>query len=661
MTKPISKLLVSTVKRNQKFQGAVLSANNNALQDEVIRDFLSLQQQWNTGLVPLVQLLPDGTDDIDINAFKNGLDGRTLYVKANATVETATEGYWNLTDERPNTVYEQFQGVYTRISSEVETINNLIAALEAGEEESTADVSSSVSTSTDNALARFDGSTGKIIQNSNAILTDPGALTLQAGLTATTGTFSGAITSASLAATGAVSSATVATSGAATIGGALSAASLSVNTAGANTTAIATLANTAGNFRIFRTDATPNGSVTGDLGDLAVDTTNAVVYIKTVASGTNTDWVAFSTGSVVVPGANTNVLFNDAGSLNATAGMVFDKNDAALTVTGWIETGDLFATGPVEFGDTLVVEGDTEINGNLDVDADVAGDAYIRVASSAGDTTASAALIASAASNGALLTMRTYGNDTVQTGFDGGALGDTATITASSASGGLEINSASGTLRLGSANSLAITIDKGGDLTELLTDLTLTKSTAADDAILLVQNTDVSSYAEVTAAAVSATSNPVSAQLVADGDVASLVLISDPTTAAEIESGLCDLTVKSPDTHILKLRGGKVFVEAGLQLLRVSTGAGTYPAGLRHIIIGVTTSGSPHTVTLPNATTNEGRIYVVKDEGGQAAAGNITVECAVGGQLIDGASDYTISTNYGSKWFYSNGTNYFTV
>lgn len=38
-------------------------------------------------------------------------------------------------------------------------------------------------TSTDNALARFDGTTGKLLQNSNAILTDAGALSLASNLT----------------------------------------------------------------------------------------------------------------------------------------------------------------------------------------------------------------------------------------------------------------------------------------------------------------------------------------------------------------------------------------------------------------------------------------------------------------------------------------------
>lgn len=61
----------------------------------------------------------------------------------------------------------------------------------------------------------------------------------------------------------------------------------------ANTAAILTLENTAGDFQIFRTDATPEGAVTGSIGDIAIDGTNGVVYNKTSGSATNTGWQAF--------------------------------------------------------------------------------------------------------------------------------------------------------------------------------------------------------------------------------------------------------------------------------------------------------------------------------------------------------------------------------
>lgn len=70
---------------------------------------------------------------------------------------------------------------------------------------------------------------------------------------------------------------------------------LSLDTNAANTVAISTYANTAGDFQLFRTDATPEGSVTGSIGDLAVDGTGGVLYIKNTGSATNAGWESIST------------------------------------------------------------------------------------------------------------------------------------------------------------------------------------------------------------------------------------------------------------------------------------------------------------------------------------------------------------------------------
>ena len=77
------------------------------------------------------------------------------------------------------------------------------------------------------------------------------------------------------------------------------------------------------------------------------------------------------------------------------------------------------------------------------------------------------------------------------------------------------------------------------------------------------------------------------------------------------------------------------------------------------VYIGITSTGTIRAVTLVNANTCvSGRIVVVKDEGGGAAAFNITVTPAAG--TIDGAANKVINTNYGVLRFISNGTNWFT-
>ncbi len=66
---------------------------------------------------------------------------------------------------------------------------------------------------------------------------------------------------------------------------------LDINSNGANGVAIFTIGNTAGDIQMFRTDATPDGSVAGSIGDLAFDGTNGEVYIKNSGNGTNTGWL----------------------------------------------------------------------------------------------------------------------------------------------------------------------------------------------------------------------------------------------------------------------------------------------------------------------------------------------------------------------------------
>ncbi len=68
-----------------------------------------------------------------------------------------------------------------------------------------------------------------------------------------------------------------------------------VSTSAGNTTAVWTFKNTAGDCQVFRVDATPEGSVTGSICDLALDGTNGILYIKNTGDGTTTGWQAEST------------------------------------------------------------------------------------------------------------------------------------------------------------------------------------------------------------------------------------------------------------------------------------------------------------------------------------------------------------------------------
>ena len=77
------------------------------------------------------------------------------------------------------------------------------------------------------------------------------------------------------------------------------------------------------------------------------------------------------------------------------------------------------------------------------------------------------------------------------------------------------------------------------------------------------------------------------------------------------------------------------------------------------VIIAVTNTDIPRTVTLPSPNLNDnGKIIIIKDESGQAGINNITIETSAN-ETIDGESTKLINTNYGVIRLYSNGENWF--
>lgn len=98
----------------------------------------------------------------------------------------------------------------------------------------------------------------------------------------------------------------------------------------------------------------------------------------------------------------------------------------------------------------------------------------------------------------------------------------------------------------------------------------------------------------------------------------------------------------------------------GIKVNRTASAAGNYNVLSTDYIVAKTgITGGGDTVTLPDATTNSGQVFIIKDESGSAATNNITVATAAGN--IDGVATFTMNVNYGSAGFYSNGTNYFVI
>ncbi len=95
---------------------------------EITRDSASLAVQWNSSLLPLLDPIPDGSDDTLVDAFKDGLDGKTLYLDSDATSQAQTLAFYNVSRERPNTVKEQFDLVYGDIADLANSISIFVAS-----------------------------------------------------------------------------------------------------------------------------------------------------------------------------------------------------------------------------------------------------------------------------------------------------------------------------------------------------------------------------------------------------------------------------------------------------------------------------------------------------------------------------------------------------
>lgn len=81
----------------------------------------------------------------------------------------------------------------------------------------------------------------------------------------------------------------------------------------------------------------------------------------------------------------------------------------------------------------------------------------------------------------------------------------------------------------------------------------------------------------------------------------------------------------------------------------------------QHIqIVGADTTSAPVIIILDSSTVGPGSVLIIKDEGGNAAINNITVNTE-GSETIDGASTDIIDINFESQGYYNNGIDWFKI
>jgi fibronectin-binding autotransporter adhesin len=101
-------------------------------------------------------------------------------------------------------------------------------------------------------------------------------------------------------------------------------------------------------------------------------------------------------------------------------------------------------------------------------------------------------------------------------------------------------------------------------------------------------------------------------------------------------------------------------VNGGYTIKRVTTTTAYTITGSDYLV-GVGSRAAPITLTLPDvANAGSAQMYIIKDEGGTAAVGSIVLDGS-GTQTIDGATTYTISTNYNSVTVYNAGTAWYVI
>jgi hypothetical protein len=98
----------------------------------------------------------------------------------------------------------------------------------------------------------------------------------------------------------------------------------------------------------------------------------------------------------------------------------------------------------------------------------------------------------------------------------------------------------------------------------------------------------------------------------------------------------------------------------GSQSVHRTAAAADYTVTDNDYYIGVTNTAARRSINLPSAAGRAGRVYIIKDESGQAAAHPISVT-ASDTETIDGEATLTIGTNHGVLRVISSGTSWFSM
>jgi hypothetical protein len=124
----LSNFNFSLIKRVAPLNGPFSSNAWNDSMDELVVDLSTLALEWNNKIVTVLNTLPNGSIDVAIDAFDNGLDGKNIWADAGAT-SLSSDHFWNSVESRPYTVVEILEKLYTYIDDKFAQLEAEIAAI----------------------------------------------------------------------------------------------------------------------------------------------------------------------------------------------------------------------------------------------------------------------------------------------------------------------------------------------------------------------------------------------------------------------------------------------------------------------------------------------------------------------------------------------------
>jgi hypothetical protein len=118
--------------------GPASSTAWNDTLNELAVDFANVSSEWNAKIVPIFAALPYGSKDAEIDTVSNGLDGKNIWVDQLVTSASSDKTYFDITKDRPATIYEALNKLYQHADSQISNVNisvtEMSSALTAAEE-----------------------------------------------------------------------------------------------------------------------------------------------------------------------------------------------------------------------------------------------------------------------------------------------------------------------------------------------------------------------------------------------------------------------------------------------------------------------------------------------------------------------------------------------